>query len=223
MLLPPDRDYIPKKQLQNALQEAVQTSCTNKSRDRAEPLTKIVVLERETSRRVLSFRKLIDILKETYPLVEFVWARETELVRMSLCETAELFGNARGILGGHGAGLTNMIYLHTSQTNNATVIEFIRDGQAGADYYQNLTQWLGIHHWQMQSVTEVAQTDYKQGGNYKDTKIDLCETDMALRPIFESMSVERVPNEKTLFQYCVLGEDQPQASMTNVTRRLPVS
>jgi hypothetical protein len=216
ILIPPETRYIHKSKLQRALNRAIQASCPPVEalhNGGSYSSFKFVVLQRESNRHVLNLKEMVEVLNATYPVVEFLHVGEFFLQSLSLCETAKLFGNARGLIGGHGAGLTNMLFLPP----NSTVIQFISPYQGGAEYYRNLTDSLDINHLEMMSVTRMA-LQRKTNSNSEDTILDICNAERLLRPYFRSLGLTPTNNSTLLDQFCAENSTSSTSSDTGASQ-----
>lgn len=108
----------------------------------ASPLKRIVIGRDDVNtRRWLNQYESVNLLKEKYG---FVYVSTSQ---MNLIEQAKLFNGAEIVVGVHGAGLTNILFMN----NNATVIELRYKKQIGkfssADCYVQVSDLIGIKHF----------------------------------------------------------------------------
>ena len=158
-----------------------------------------MVLRRAKMRRVVNLEELVSLLQEANPHIEFVVVPESEMNEMNMLEYASLFCDARGLIGGHGAGLSNMFWLQPVQNASTTVVQIIRKGQTG-NVYGALARRLGLDYSDLSSSTRlVSERNGTFQGNY-DTVVDIFAAEKFLRPIFSQspLSHGRVENDSLM-------------------------
>jgi hypothetical protein len=161
--------------------------CPNSTHHTAAP-RRWVVLKREAKRRVLNLDDLVERLRDAHPFTDMVTVSESEISTMTLFETARLFCQAHGILGGHGAGLANMVLLHPEllpKSNHTAksfpvVVQIIRPGQTG-NVYGKMARQLGLGYFEIRSIPLTANAT---GVNKEDAMVDINDAVEKLRPLF---------------------------------------
>ena len=140
------------------------------------------------ARKVVNIEQLTKRLQEVYPIVEFVLLAESSLSEWTLAQYAEMFCNARGLIGGHGAGLTNMFWLPPSNEHRKTfLVEIIREGQLGR-VYGTMARNLGFSYVDTTSTTiAVGNATYM---HYADTMVDVHQTEILIRPLLRLAGFE---------------------------------
>lgn len=146
---------------------------------------KFIVLKREKTRLVKNFLPFISMLEESYPDIDFPIITERELERMNFSDYADLFGHAHGLIGEHGAGLSNLVWLDSPEeaarkyNPNITVVQIIRQGQGG-NYFGGLSRILGYNYVEIPGVLVPGE---RPSNNYAHTEItDLCAAQEQLHP-----------------------------------------
>jgi hypothetical protein len=108
----------------------------------------IVVIARGGSRHTVNHGQLMVALRTGFPDRVFV---EYGPNFVDLQETARIFGNARGVVGVHGAGMTNMIFspssaflveFHPHESNQVTHPNICHQGSADAFGQRHHMVWL---------------------------------------------------------------------------------
>ena len=189
MLLPPVREYKIDRRTQAVYQEATKEACTART-SLSRP--KVIVLQRGRTRRVTNLIPFLDLLRQVWPTVDFSLARESELGEMTLLEYAQTFCGAQAMIAGHGAGLSNMIWLRHDDFARAppAVVQIMRPDQFGGNYYPDLAQSLGFKYCEIPAVENSTKTT---GMGYSNTMIpNLCEAEKSIRPVLQSVLPEHV-------------------------------
>jgi len=167
-----------------ALRERVGTPCTLKNTINTvleEKQQTIIVLLREKTRKVANLEKWVTTARQAYPLLNFRIVRESDISSMSLHDTGSLFCSAVGLIGGHGAGLTNMMWM---THKNSTVVQIIRPEQVGIDMYGNMAKAFQLQYFNTQQFTRsVGRYDQYGGATFDDTKLTA-----QLKPWFEELT-----------------------------------
>lgn len=96
---------------------------------------------------------------------------------MSLRDTGALFCSAAGLVGGHGAGLTNMLWL---APNDTFVAQIRSPGQGWL--YESMASVFQINY------TEIPTPD-RGGGGYGNVMVDPASVTSHLKPWFEQLNV----------------------------------
>lgn len=170
-------------QIQKVFSKARRVDCHPPSQnDTAKP--RFIVIKREKNRTVRNLEAFVRLLRESYPSIDFDMIYESQLGQMNLSEYAKFFCNSKGLIGGHGAGLTNMLWLEVpsnSSTRN-TVVQIIRPTQSG-NYYPEMARVLGYDYVEIGCVLAPGQKRSK----YAHTEIvDLCVAMELLHPVLAS-------------------------------------
>lgn len=92
--------------------------------------------ENAAKRRVVNEQQVQDLLKE----YDFELVRAEEL---TFLEQVELFGSARYLIGAHGAGMTNMLFM----PDKSHMLEFRKVGDNVNNCYFNMASALGIAYY----------------------------------------------------------------------------
>jgi hypothetical protein len=105
----------------------------------------IVLMKRETSRRILNHSALEAAIRRNFPTAEILPFGRNEFVR-PLVEHSEIFKRARLVVGPHGAGFGNLMFAAAG----CGVVEIGFDGCSGMcmdDMYYALSTGLGQRYW----------------------------------------------------------------------------
>ena len=147
ILLPPDKKFNVLRHLQQVLRRKTEMSCSHVAYqgNKDGQIVRFLVLVREHSRKVLNIDKLVNVLELSHPRARFVKVFESELAKMTMQEYATLFCNVHGIIGGHGAGLANMVWMKVPSTKIGSIIQIVREGQSG-NAYQAMAKELDLHY-----------------------------------------------------------------------------
>ena len=136
------------------------------------PLKRIVIGRDDVNtRRWLNQYESINLLKEKY---DFEYVSTSQ---MNLIEQAKLFNETEIVVGIHGAGLTNILFMN----NNATVIELRYKKQVGqfssADCYVQLSEIIGIKH--ITILCEGIERKQLKGRSVEDADIEVNLTELS--------------------------------------------
>lgn len=147
----------------------------------------VVVLQRLLKRRVLNLEAMLSNLRSSWPEIVFVTLSDAALGGLVLSETGEAFCDIRGIIGGHGAGLANMLWMRAVATTTANsiapppmfVAQIIRPGQGG-NVYGRMAKLLGFEYVQLSA--QRSNQSSKPNHN-DDVEADLESTATILSPL----------------------------------------
>ena len=115
--------------------------------------------ERATKRRVINEQEVRDVLEE-YDF-EFIHAED-----LTFSEQVEKFASARYLIGAHGAGLTNMLFM----PDDGRILEFRKVGDNINNCYFNMSSALGIAFY-YQLCTSPQNQDAHFADLYVDTEV----------------------------------------------------
>mmetsp|Transcript_30695 Transcript_30695/g.64330 ORF Transcript_30695/g.64330 Transcript_30695/m.64330 type:complete len:508 (-) Transcript_30695:198-1721(-) len=185
VILPPAPEQILEKYslIGKALREIVGPPCTLKNTITTmleEKQQTIIVLLREKTRKVANLEKWVTTARQAYPLLNFQIVRESDISSMSLHDTGSLFCSAVGLIGGHGAGLTNMMWM---THKNSTVVEIRRPEQDG-DMYGYMAKTFQLRYINTQQFTRSVGIY----AHYGDVAFDDANLTAQLKPWFEELT-----------------------------------
>ena len=184
VLLPPAPRQRDDLLTQSIMLRLTESACPEPERNSTQVKAKFVVIKRKGMKRaVVNLEDFVKLLRETYADdIDFVLVKDEMLSKMSIEDYAKLFCNANGIMGGHGAGMSNMLWLRPPLSSlGKHVIEIIREDQIGAHYYPELAGHLGCEYTTVRAVLNTASFNAINAPVKLD---DLCVAEKSLRGVF---------------------------------------
>ena len=139
----------------------------------------VVVLMRGKNRMVRNLGGWVNSARLKWPGVDFRVVPDADLSSMSLHDMGAVFCSAVGLVGGHGAGLTNMMWL---APDASFVAQITRPHQAWL--YKTMASVLKVHY------VEASATGIGAGGNslYANVVADLANLTAQLTPWLTNIS-----------------------------------
>ena len=113
----------------------------------------------------------------SFPRLNFRTLRESEISSMNLHDVGTIFCSAAGLVGGHGAGLTNMMWM--TPRNVSFVAQIVRSANTGR-LYKIMADAFQLRHIEINTNVSV--------GHYADTVVDSASLAAHLQPWLEKLS-----------------------------------
>jgi hypothetical protein len=155
VLVPPER-HVAVRRMMAALRAAMLETapsgeqCDASARPEQPRPPFIVVLHRPAGQRdVTNLRELTALARAAHPLVRFVEVSDEQQRNMTAGDFACAFRDACGLVSGHGAGLSHMVYL----SPRAHVMEIARPRQVWARHYEPMALALGLKYTHVAATT----------------------------------------------------------------------
>lgn len=181
-------DYLPSRTALHRLREgAFEHQAGRAERGLGKKYPEVIYISRQGVREVEMETILLDMLEERFGDNFYVHniasGNRKSKVRLSLQDQIDLFGNAKMIIGPHGAGLVNMVYA----PNDVSVIEFPMKPQCNR-CFGYIAMALNLDYWIVPEVNCFYHLKYQMSKKKAESVMELLEHIMDRKGIADQLT-----------------------------------